>query len=65
MPGAIATLAQELLQIEAVGDRARAEALFAKYATVPPELRSALTAAAAVPVDLDPHGPFQASEDVN
>jgi hypothetical protein len=65
MPGALAALAQELLQIEAAGARARAEALFARYAKVPPELRSALTAAAAVPVDLDPHGPFQASEDVN
>ncbi len=65
MPGALAGLAQELLQIEAAGDRARAEALFARYANIPAVLRSDLKAAAAVPVDLDPHGPFQGSEEVD
>ena len=35
MPAAIAALAKELLEIEATGDRARAEAWFAKYDKMP------------------------------
>jgi hypothetical protein len=62
IPGALAALAMELLQTEAAGDRARAEAWFAKYGTMPADLAAALRAAAGVPVDLDPHGSF--SEDV-
>jgi hypothetical protein len=58
MPGALAALAKELLQMEATGDRARAEAWFARYGTMPADLKSALAAAAGVPVDLDPHGSF-------
>ena len=58
IPGALATLTGELLQIEANGNRRRAEVLFAKYGAMPPDLRSALAAAADVPVDLDPHGSF-------
>jgi hypothetical protein len=54
MPGAVASLAKELLEQEAAGDRARAEAWFKKYGTVPPELAKALGAASAVPVDVDP-----------
>jgi hypothetical protein len=54
IPAALAALARELLQIEASGDRARAEAWFAKYGAMPAELRSALAAAADLPVDLDP-----------
>jgi len=58
IPGALATLTGELLRIEANGNRRRAEVLFAKYGAMPPDLRSALAAAADVPVDLDPHGSF-------
>jgi hypothetical protein len=54
MPDAIASLAKELLEIEATGDRARAENWFKKYDTMPAELKSALTAASSVPVDIDP-----------
>jgi len=54
MPDAIARLAKELLEQEAAGDRARAEAWFAKYDVVPPALRLALDAARDVPIDVDP-----------
>ena len=60
---ALAALTRELLTIEAAGDRARAEAWFKKYDTMPAELRSALAAAGDVPVDIDPHGSI-AEEDV-
>ena len=58
MPDALAALAQELLEIEASGDRARAEAWFAKYEHMPAELRTALEAVKDVPVDIDPLVPF-------
>jgi len=54
MPDAIASLAKELLEIEATGDRARAEAWFKKYDTMPAELKSALASASSVPVDIEP-----------
>jgi hypothetical protein len=54
MPGTINDLAKELLEIEATGDRQRAENWFKKYGTMPAELRSSLKAAAGVPVDVDP-----------
>ena len=54
MPGALADLAKELLEIEATGDRSRAEKWFAKYGTMPEELKAALQAASDVPVDIDP-----------
>jgi hypothetical protein len=54
MPDAVAALAKELLDEEATGDRARAEAWFAKYGTVPPDLAKSLEAASDVPVDVDP-----------
>jgi len=54
MPAAVAGLAKELLEIEATGNRARAEAWFAKYDSMPAELRSALNSANDVPVDIDP-----------
>src|SRR5271170_287269 len=54
MPGGIRDLAKELLEIEATGDRARAEKWFKKYGTMPVELRSSLNSAASVPVDIDP-----------
>jgi hypothetical protein len=58
MPAAVAAVAKELLEIEATGDRARAEAWFAKYGTMPPELHAALDRASDVPVDIDPFVPF-------
>jgi hypothetical protein len=54
MPGALADLAKELLEIEATGDRSRAENWFKKYGTMPEELKASLKAASDVPVDLDP-----------
>jgi len=54
MPAAIARLAKELLEQEASGDRARAEAWFTKYDKMPAALRQALVAAKNVPVDVDP-----------
>lgn len=54
MPGAVASLAKELLEIEATGDRARAENWFKKYAAMPEALKTALKSTASVPVDIDP-----------
>jgi hypothetical protein len=54
MPAAIAKLAKELLEIEASGDRDRAENWFKKYGAMPVELKTALQAAQDVPVDIDP-----------
>ncbi len=58
MPAAVAALAKQLLEIEAAGDRARAETWFAKYNSIPPELKSALNSANDVPVDIDPVFPY-------
>jgi hypothetical protein len=58
MPPALATLTRELLQIEATGNRRRAEVWFVRYGSMPAELKSALAAAADVPIDLDPRGSF-------
>ncbi|MDP9268711.1 MAG: Zn-dependent hydrolase [Acidobacteriota bacterium] len=58
MPAAIAKLSQELLEIEATGDRARAEAWFKRYDSMPAELQSALRSVTDVPVDIDPIMPF-------
>jgi hypothetical protein len=54
MPGAIALLTRELLEIEATGDRERAENWFKKYDKMPTELRVALESARDVPVDFYP-----------
>jgi hypothetical protein len=54
MPAAIAALAKELLEIEATGDRARAEAWFAKYDTMPASLKQALAKVSDIPVDIQP-----------
>jgi hypothetical protein len=54
MPGAMADLAKELLEIEATGDRSRAENWFKKYDTMPEDLKASLRAASDVPVDIDP-----------
>jgi hypothetical protein len=58
MPGAIAALAKELLEIEATGDRNRAEQWFKKYDSMPSELKSALANIKDVPVDIDPVSAF-------
>lgn len=54
IPDVLADLAKELLEIEAKGDRERAETLFNKYGAMPTELQLSLKAAANVPVDIDP-----------
>jgi hypothetical protein len=54
MPGAIADLAKELLDMEATGDRERAETWFRKYDVIPSDLEASLKAASKVPVDVDP-----------
>ncbi|MEP6471115.1 MAG: Zn-dependent hydrolase [Acidobacteriota bacterium] len=54
MPDAIAAVTKELLEIEATGDRARAESWFARYEKMPADLTAALEASRDVPVDFDP-----------
>src|SRR5258708_6036992 len=54
MRGAVAGLAKELLEIEATGDRARAEKWFTKYGSMPAQLKAALDKTTSVPVDIDP-----------
>ena len=51
---AVADLAKELLEIEATGDRERAENWFKKYGQMPESLKVSLKMAADVPVDVDP-----------
>lgn len=58
MPGQIENLAKQLLEMEATGDRARAEAWFKKYDVIPPELQHELDKANDVPVDVDPSFSF-------
>jgi len=59
MPGAIADLAKELLEIEATGDRQRAENWFGKYNQMPEDLKEALKMTADIPVDVDPEFGFR------
>src|SRR5215470_13645725 len=59
IPSAISDLAKELLEIEATGDRKRAEVWFKKYDSMPSELKSALQGVHDVPVDIDPISPFK------
>lgn len=59
MPQAIADLAKELLEIEATGDRQRAENWFKNYDVMPPQLATAMRAATKVPVDVDPTFSFK------
>ena len=54
MRAALASLAKELLEQEATGDRARVEAWFAKYDRMPDDLSKALATAHDIPVDVDP-----------
>jgi hypothetical protein len=58
MPAAMASLAKELLEQEATGDRPRTEAWFTKYGTMPTELTELLAKAADIPVDVDPQFDF-------
>jgi hypothetical protein len=58
MPDAVASLAKELLEIEATGDRNRAERWFQKYDAMPAELKSLLANVKDVPVDVDPVSAF-------
>ncbi len=58
MAGAIAALGKELLEIEATGDRNRAEQWFQKYDSMTGELKSALAKIKDVPVDIDPVSAF-------
>ena len=51
---AIASLSKELLEQEATGDRARAEAWFARYDKMPAPVAAALAKAKDVPIDVDP-----------
>jgi hypothetical protein len=53
-PAAVASLAKELLEIEATGSRTRAEGWFQKYGTMPADLQAALSKTGSVPVDVDP-----------
>lgn len=54
MPAALESLCKHLLEFEANGDRAGAEAWMTKYDTIPPELAQALKATSGIPVDIDP-----------
>jgi hypothetical protein len=54
IPMVIASLAKELLDIEAKGDRARVETWFAKYDKMPLQLQNALSRTNDIPVDIEP-----------
>jgi hypothetical protein len=54
MPDALAGISKQLLGFEARGDRAGAEAWFAKYGKVPAELQTALDRTKDIPVDISP-----------
>jgi hypothetical protein len=54
MPPAIASLAKELMEQEATGDRARTGAWFAKYAVLPDHLKKAFEQVSDIPVDIQP-----------
>jgi hypothetical protein len=54
LPKQVEALAKELLEIEATGDRERAEAWFEKYDAVPVALKQSLARTASVPIDIDP-----------
>jgi len=51
---AYASLAKELLEIEATGDRERNERWFAKYSQMPAELKQTLDRVKGVPIDVNP-----------
>jgi hypothetical protein len=54
MPAAVASLTQQLLTLEAHGDRAGVESWFSKYDVMPPALTQALASTRDIPVDITP-----------
>lgn len=54
MPAALASLTKELLEMEATGDRSRAEGWFRRYEKMPQDLAATLAGVKGVPVDVDP-----------
>ena len=54
IPAVHAALAKELLEIEATGDRGRAERWLARYDKMPGDLQEALASVNDIPVDIDP-----------
>ncbi len=58
MPAALAAVAKELLEIEATGDRSRAERWFAKYDKMPAGLGKTLAGITNLPVDIEPQFDF-------
>jgi len=58
VPAAFAVIARELLEIEASGDRGRAEKWFDRYGKMPEPMRTALVRCKDVPVDVDPEFAF-------
>jgi hypothetical protein len=58
MPATMEALAKELLQIEATGDRKRAEAWFAQYEKMPADLKAAFSKTGEVPIDIVPEFAF-------
>jgi len=54
MPGTLSQLAKILLEIEAAGDRSRAENWFAKYDKMPADLTKTLATTSDIPVDINP-----------
>jgi hypothetical protein len=58
MPAAMNSLAKELLEQEATGDRARADAWFKKYSTMPAELAALLAGTSDIPIDIEPEFDF-------
>jgi hypothetical protein len=58
IPGVVAKLAKELLEMEATGDRARTEAWFNRYDKMPADLTASLKAIKDVPVDVEPKYSF-------
>jgi hypothetical protein len=58
MPAAIASLAKELLEQEATGDRVRTDAWFKKYGGMPEGLSALLAKTSDIPVDIDPDFDF-------
>jgi hypothetical protein len=54
IPDALAGISKQLLGFEARGDRAGAEAWFAKYSKVPADLQKALDGTKDIPVDVSP-----------
>ena len=58
IPGVVARLAKELLEMEATGDRARTETWFNRYDKMAPELTEALKGAKDVPVEVEPKYSF-------